>query len=151
MTSWKKFFNRRVGIWEEIESWNEKEKDLAYYVYGLLRNIEAIDFAPFVIGLVPLALIFQWIEGGIIPALNVPAGQYEGFWSIGCALLIYAISVIAINKFVVKKLQMKWISELYQKMAADKEVAEAYDKLEKLDHYPDWRIRNTFLRLNKLF
>jgi hypothetical protein len=151
MMSWKKYLNRRAVVMEEMESWTEKEQDLVIFVYWLLKNIEAIDFVPFILGMVPLTLLYRGIESGLIPMFVVPAGNYNSFFAIGAAMLSYVVTAATISKFVVKKLQMKWITELYQKMAADNEVARAYEKLELIDPYPEWRIRNTLLRLDKLF
>jgi hypothetical protein len=151
MKSLKKYLRRHSAVREEIESWPDKEQEFVAFVYGLLKNIEAIDFVPFVLGMVPFALVYQGLKNGIIPMPDIPVGKYGGLWSFGCIFLSYIGTVIVVNKLAVKKLQQKWIAELYQKMAADKDIAEVYDKLEQIDPYPDWRIRNTFLRLNKLF
>jgi hypothetical protein len=151
MMNWKKYHNRQAAVMEEMENWTEKEQDLVLFVYGLIRSIEATDFAPFIFGMVPLALLYRGTESGLIPLSVIPAGNHNNFLAIGAAILCYAVTSAAISKFVVKKFQMKWISELYQKMAADNEVARAYDKLEHLDPYPNRRIRSTFLRLDKFF
>jgi hypothetical protein len=151
MTQWKRFFNHRAVIQAEIKHWPFKEQELAISVYGLIKNIEAIDFVPLVLGLIPVALICRGIESGFIPLPVALAGKYAGPLLVGTTALIYAATAAALSQLVVKKLQMKWITELFQKLAADKELAAAYDKLERLDPYVNWRIRNTFLRLNKLF
>jgi len=144
-----RFFSRRLAVRKEIESWPDKQREFVMFVYGLLKSIEGTDFLAYLSGMIPLALIDRVFGSGFVLAPAVLPEKYMMFWSFGCSLLIYFVTVALVNKLVIKRLQRMWIGELKRKLDADKELVATYKKMEQLDSYPCWRIYIATLRLNK--